>query len=97
MGRIDRIRATLGSLEALPSLNRRLLATESAVQEHAVRIDTLTHQVEQLHNLLEQIDPQGTHDIVLGVRDSVRQLSIELTEQANQTSDLLSELSESRP
>ena len=92
MGKVDRLRATLGSLNALPNLNRRLLEVEQTLSETTVRVDALSQQVESLHARMEQADPQATLDIATGVRDSVRELSVELTEQANRTSDVLAQV-----
>jgi hypothetical protein len=93
MGLADRTRATMGALRTLPDVHRRLNRLEAQLTEVDQRSLALAHQVDHLHRLLEQVDPQGTHNIVVGVRDSVRELAIELTEQSNLTSELLAELS----
>lgn len=92
MGKVDRLRATLGSLNALPDVNRRLLEVEQTLSEVKSRVDAMAHQLEHLHARMEQADPQATLDIATGVRDSVRDLTVELTEQANRTSELLAEV-----
>ncbi|MCP4435907.1 MAG: hypothetical protein GY812_10505 [Actinomycetia bacterium] len=101
MGLKDRFRATLGALKQLPDVHRRVLRLEEqAAHDTALlaevnqRTLALSHQVEHIESLLSQVDPQATNDIAIGVRDSVRELSIELTEQANRTSELLAQLSE---
>lgn len=100
MGLVDKARATMGSFRTLPSLNRRLFhleqaaeSTRTAMVEHsrqisetAQRAAALEHQVEHLHAVLTSVDPQMTLDIVTGVRDSVRDLTIRLAEQANESS-----------
>ena len=103
MGLKDRARATLGSLRTLPEVHRRLHhLEEQAARDHALlaevdqRTRALAHQVEHLESLLSQVDPVGTAQMAAGVRDTVRELSVELTEQANQTSDLLAKLSAER-
>lgn len=93
MGKVDRLRATLGSLNALPNLNRRLLEVEQTLAEVRVRVDVLAQQVESLHARMEQADPQTALDVATGVRESVRELAVELTEQANRNSEVLAELS----
>jgi hypothetical protein len=80
----------------LPEVNRRLLEVERTLSELRPRVDALSHQVESLHSRLEQADPQAALDIATGVRDSVRELSVDLAEQANRTSDALAELAAGR-
>jgi len=107
MGLMDKMRAAGGSLRTLPSLNRRLFvleqqaqATQTALLEHtrqisetAQRAAALEHQVEHLHSVLTSVDPQMTLDIVTGVRDSVRELTVRLTEQANESNATLASVS----
>lgn len=93
MALADRMRATAGALKALPEVNRRLHRVEALLAEVDQRTLVLGQQVEQLHQVVETADPQGTNEILVGVRDAVSRLSIELTEQANHTSELLVQMS----
>jgi len=61
----------------------------TTITETMRRVTALEQQVEQLHATLAGADPEATLDIVTGVRDEVARLSIELTEQMNRTSELL--------
>ena len=103
MGPQTRIRTRLGRLRRLPAVLRRLYhLTEQSADDHALleevnqRTLALSHQVEHLQSMISQVDPVATNEIAVGVRDSVAELAVELTEQANRTSELLEELSEQR-
>jgi hypothetical protein len=105
MGMSDRTRAALGTFRAFPTLNRRVLRLEEQASQAAnvalleelnQRTVALSRQVEHLQSLIEQAEPQTTLDIVTGVRDQVRDLAVELTDQANRTSALLASLSHER-
>ncbi|MCB1270829.1 MAG: hypothetical protein M9942_06900 [Microthrixaceae bacterium] len=80
----DRIRTALGSFRAPLDVQRRLRRLED-------RTVALSNQVQHLESLITQADPTETLRIATGVQDSVRKLAIELTEQANRTSELLAE------
>jgi uncharacterized coiled-coil protein SlyX len=111
----DNTRGLLGTLRALPGLNRRLYRVEQLVEgdlglseenhrgvtsmaqrlaelEH--RVAALSHQLDHLNSMVAQVDPVATAQLAVGVRDSVRELTVELTEQANQTSQLLAEIAD---
>jgi hypothetical protein len=79
---------------------QRLLAFKDRVNDDHARLAevdqrtlALSHQIDRLQEMLETLDPQGTRDMAVGVRDAVRELSVELTDQANQTSRMLADLS----
>ena len=102
MGLPNNSRSRTGNLRNWVSLARRLyhlvqdvdvVGDTALLNELNQRTVALTHQVEHLNAVLEQADPQTTLEIVLAVRESVKELSIALTEQANRTSELLAELS----
>lgn len=97
MGLLDRSRGALGSPR---NVYQRLLTFKARVDnDHALlaevdqRTLALTHQIDRLQEMLETLDPQGTRDMAVGVRDAVRELSVQLTDQANQTSRMLADLS----
>lgn len=71
----------------------RLDSLEQLLAEVDQRTLALTHQMDRLQEMIETLDPQGTRDMAVGVRDSVRELSVQLTDQANQTSRILADLS----
>ncbi len=92
-----------GRLRELPVVLRRLyrltrdidvIADAALLAELNQRTIAITHRIDHLSAVLEQADPQATLDIVIAVRDSVRELTVELTEQANLTSELLANLAE---
>lgn len=93
----DRIalRGLLGRARSLYRLLRDgdLVANAELLAELNQRTIALAHRVDHLTAVLDQADPQATYEIVVAVRDSVRDLAVELTEQANRTSELLAELS----
>lgn len=104
MGLKHRVRSALGSLRAGREVYRRLFVLgEEAAADRALlaelnqRTLALMHQVEHIESLLSQVDPVAMAEMTAGVRDSVRELSIELTEQANETAELLAGISTERP
>ena len=106
MGRSENAGTRGRALGNLPSRLRRLyrllrdvdvVADAELLAELNQRTIALAHRVDHLTAVLEQADPQATYDIVVAVHDSVRELTVELTEQANRTSVLLAELSSGAP
>jgi hypothetical protein len=49
----------------------------------------LSEQVDRLHQTMTEADPHMAYEIVTSVRDDVRALLVEVTEQANQLRDRL--------
>ena len=99
MGLKQRLRETVGLLRAgretyrrIYTLGQEAAADRALLAEVNQRTIALMHRVEHLEATLSQVDPVATAEMAAGVRDSVRELSIEITEQANQTSDLLARL-----
>ena len=95
----DKLRALMGAIRAFPTVGRSIHALEAQASQSHARLEALeqralaqSHQIEHLYSLLEGADPQETREIVVGVRDAMRSLSVELTEQANQTSTALKQL-----
>lgn len=102
MGMSDNAETRGRVMGGLPSRLRRLyrllrdvdvVADAELLAELNQRTIALAHRVDHLTAVLDQADPQATYEIVVAVRDSVRDLAVELTEQANRTSELLAELS----
>jgi hypothetical protein len=90
MSASSRVREFLASLKASPETRRRtgdlerdhrvLLATVRELQD---QVEGLHRSIERMHQTLADADPQLALDIVTQVRDDVRGLMIEVTEQLN--------------
>lgn len=77
----------------LVKLEERIEAEHLVTVELDRRMTVLSRQLGDVVEMIETLDPRGSRDIAIGVRDSVSRLSVELTEQANQTAELLARLS----
>lgn len=100
---MDRFGGSRTGLRSPRAFYDRLAALKARSDEDHVllaevdqRTLALSHQVDRLQEMIETLDPQGTRDIAVGVRDTVRELSVQLTEQANDTSRLLTDLARER-
>jgi hypothetical protein len=91
--RLDQIEQQHGQLSReLDGLRHAVADQSTMIAESTRRLAALAQQVEGLHATLTGADPQMTLEIVSTVRDEVARLTIELTEQMNRTSELLTSL-----
>lgn len=83
--RVDQLGGDLGELR------HGLADHAAAITELMRRTSAVEQLIEQLHRDLTSAAPQETLAIVEAVRDDVATLSIELTEQMNRTTALLTQ------
>ena len=102
LGSIKRLPATDRELRVLLRDHRQLVEqvrrdqqrledAEHALRHAAAQVQGVQEAVDRLHATISEADPQMAYDIVLAVRDDVRTLLVQLTEQANATSGALRE------
>lgn len=89
--RVDLLGGDLGELR------HGLADHATALTELMRRTTAIEHLVEELHREVTAAAPQATLGVVESVRDHVASLSVELTEQMNRTSALLSQAAAAEP
>ncbi len=98
------LRSYVGSVRDLPLLRDRLEVLErdqrvlgeqmTRMSAAAAQLEAISAQLSSIHRTLEEADPQMAYEIITAVRDDVRTLIVEVTEQSNRVGAALVELHE---
>jgi len=97
------VRYLLGTIRDLPTIRQRLellekdhhllvnqvRVAEGRLNEVTASLEIITAQVTSIHETLVEADPRMAYDIVTAVRDDVRNVLVEVTEQSNRVADAL--------
>ena len=67
----------------------RLAQVTATANDAASRLRDVSAQLESVHRTLAEADPQLAYEIITTVRDDVRSLLVEVTEQSNRASAVL--------
>jgi len=76
-------------LEVLEKDHRLLVDQVARISAAAGHLEEISAQLSSIHRTLADADPQMAYEIITAVRDDVRSVLVEVTEQSNRVSAAL--------